>query len=223
MTRRPAKRRKEETRDRIISAACDLFSKFGYHNTQVMDIVKAVGMSAGTFYNHFKDKRELFEQITMEGLESLRVTVKLMRQPVDIWSPEERAQTLLKTFNAVFDYVDSNPQQLLMILRGSFGVDTALDWNVWNYFQGFAQDAGEDIERWINDGVIEGIDPMMFGTAAIGMCLQLIHSYLVEKKFTREDIIETLITMVLAMFEAYLTEEGERVLEEQRKSQHQSS
>ncbi|MGC9323350.1 MAG: TetR/AcrR family transcriptional regulator [Desulfomonilia bacterium] len=216
---RGSEKRKEETREKIINAACELFSKYGYHNTQVMDIVKAVGMSAGTFYNHFKDKRELFEQITMESLESLRVTVKLMRQPVDIWNPDERAQTLLKTFNAAFDYVDNNPQQLLMILRGSYGVDTALDWNVWNYFQGFAQDAGEDIEKWIKDGVIEGIDPMLFGTAVIGMSLQLIHSYLMEKKFSRDVIIENLIKMVLAMFEAYLTNEGKKVLEQHRQSQ----
>jgi AcrR family transcriptional regulator len=206
-------KRKEETREKIIEAACELFSKYGYHNTQVMDIVKAVGMSAGTFYNHFKDKRDLFEHITMESLESLRITVKNMRAPINIWSPDERSRTLQETFNAIFDYIDSNPQQLLMILRGSFGVDTDLDVNVWKYFQGFAQDAGEDLERWINDGVIEGIDPMLFGTAVIGMTLQLIHNYLIEKRHPREEIIQNLIKMVLAMFEAYLTEEGRKALE----------
>ena len=206
-------KRREKTKEKIIEAACELFSKYGYHNTQVMDIVKAVGMSAGTFYNHFKDKRDLFEQITMESLESLRITVKLMREPVDIWSHEERAKTLLETFNAVFDYVDNNPQQLLMILRGSFGVDTDLDVNVWKYFQGFAYDASEDLERWIKEGVIEGIDPMMFGTAVIGMSLQLIHNYLVEKTYSREEIISNLIKMVLAMFEAYLTIDGRKALD----------
>ena len=212
MTKTSDKRR-EKTKEKIIEAACELFSKYGYHNTQVMDIVKAVGMSAGTFYNHFKDKRDLFEQITLESLESLRITVKLMREPVDIWSHEERAKTLMETFNAVFDYVDNNPQQLLMVLRGSFGVDTDLDVNVWKYFQGFAYDASEDLEKWIKMGVIEGIDPMMFGTAVIGMSLQLIHSYLVEKQYTRKEIIENLIKMVLAMFEAYLTEEGRKALD----------
>jgi len=210
---RGSEKRKEETREKIISAACELFSKYGYHNTQVMDIVKAVGMSAGTFYNHYKDKRDIFEQITMEGLESLRVTVRLLRDPIDIWNPEVRAKTLLETFNAVFDYVDSNPQQLLMILRGSFGVDTDLDVSVWKYFQGFAKDAGEDLERWIDEGVIEGIDPMLFGTAAIGMSLQLIHIYLMEKKYKREEIIANLIRMILAMFEAYLTEEGKKAVQ----------
>ena len=206
-------KRREETKDKIIEAACELFSKYGYHNTQVMDIVKAVGMSAGTFYNHFKDKRDLFEHITLDSLENLRVTVKLMREPVNIWNHDERVKTLLETFNAVFDYVDSNPQQLLMILRGSFGVDADLDVNVWKYFQGFAYDASEDLERWIHDGVIEGIDPMMFGTAVIGMTLQLIHNYLVEKKYTRKEIIDNLIKMVLGMFEAYLTEEGRKALD----------
>lgn len=212
MTKGSIKRR-EDTKERIISAATELFSKYGYHNTQVMDIVKAVGMSAGTFYNHFKDKRDLFEQITLESLESLRITVKLMREPIDIWSHDARAKTLQETLRAVFDYVDENPQQLLMILRGSFGVDTDLDVNVWKYFQGFAYDASEDIQRWINDGVIEGIEPMFFGTAVIGMCLQVIHNYLIEKKYTREVLIPNLIKMILAMFEAYLTVDGRKALE----------
>ena len=210
---RGSEKRKEETREKIISAACELFSKYGYHNTQVMDIVKAVGMSAGTFYNHFKDKRDLFEQITIESLETLRVTVRSLREPVDIWNPLERAKILQDTFNAIFDFVDANPQQILMLLRVSFGVDEKLDGSVWDYFVGFAQDAGEDLQRWTLDGVIEGIDPMLFGTAVCGMTLQLIHSYLVEKKHSRQEIIENLITMILAMFEAYLTEQGKKALE----------
>jgi AcrR family transcriptional regulator len=208
-----SEKRREETRDRIIMAACELFSKYGYHNTQVMDIVKAVGMSAGTFYNHFKDKRDLFEQITIESLETLRVTVKSLREPIDIWNPEARFETLLNTFNAIYDYVDANPQQLLMLLRVSFGVDEKLDGSVWDYFRGFAQDAGEDIQRWINEGVIEGIDPMLFGTAVSGMVLQLIHNYLVEKRFKREDIIANLIKMIMAMFETYLTDEGRKFVD----------
>jgi AcrR family transcriptional regulator len=211
---RGSEKRKEETREKIISAACELFSKYGYHNTQVMDIVKIVGMSAGTFYNHFRDKKDLYRQLTLESLESLRVSVKKMREPVDIWNPQVRSQTLQQMFDAIFDYVDSNPQQLIMLLRGGFGVDEELDGNVWSYFLGFAEDAGEDVQRWMGEGVIEGIDPMFFGHACVGMCIQAIHSYLIERRNTREDVIGNLIKMVLAMFEAYLTEEGHRALEE---------
>jgi AcrR family transcriptional regulator len=208
-----SEKRKEETKEKIIIAACELFSKYGYHNTQVMDIVKAVGMSAGTFYNHFKDKRDLFEQLTLESLESLRIYIKKMREPVDIWNPLERTKILTEMLAAIFDYIDANPQQFLMLLRGSFGVDEELDFSIWTYFQGFAEDAGEDVQRWMGEGVIEGIDPMLFGHACVGMCLQLIHSYLVEKHFSRQEIITNLIKMILAMFESYLTEEGRRALE----------
>jgi AcrR family transcriptional regulator len=220
---RTSDKRREATKGKIIEAACDLFSKYGYHNTQVMDIVKAVGMSAGTFYNHFKDKRDLFEHITMDSLETLRVKVRNLRDPVDIWNPDARAIILLETFNAVFDYVDSNPQQILMLLRVSFGVDEELDSSVWDYFRGFAQDAGEDIQRWSDEGVIEGIDPMLFGTAASGMTLQLVHAYLVEKRLTREQIIPNLIKMILAMFEAYLTEDGRKALEITRQQSAKAS
>lgn len=208
---RTTEEKRQETREKIISAACELFSQHGYHDTQVMDIVKAVGMSAGTFYNYFVDKRDLFEQITMEGLKTLRVHVKMLRRPVDIWDREERVVTIHETLTSVFDYVDQNPQQLLMLLRGSFGVDKELNINVWNYFRGFAEDVAEDVQGWINEGVIEGVDPVIFGHAVAGMCLQLIHGYLVEKKMDRELIIRSLITIILAMFEVHLTERAKNL------------
>ena len=213
---RGSEKRKEETKERIISAACDLFSKYGYHNTQVMDIVKAVGMSAGTFYNHFRDKKDLYQQLTMDSLENLRVHVKRLREPVDIWNPNERSKVLNETFSAIFDYIDSKPQQFIMLLRGGFGVDEELDWSIWNYFTGFAEDGVEDIQRWMSEGVIEGIDPMLFGHACVGMCLQVIHSYLVEKRFSRESAINSLTKLILAMFEACLTEAGWKAYKSQQ-------
>ncbi|HPA69732.1 MAG TPA: TetR/AcrR family transcriptional regulator [Bacteroidales bacterium] len=205
--------RKEKTREKIIGAACELFSKNGYHNTQVMDIVKAVGMSAGTIYNHFKDKQDLFDQITMESLENLRVAIRLIREPVDVLIYDEWVKTLQETYNMVFDYVDNNPQQLLIVLRGSFGVDLDLDKNVWKYFQGFAFDVGEDISRWIKKGYIEGIPPMLVGTVVVGMTLQVIHNYLIEKTYGRREITTHLTKIILAIYESYLSAEGKKAFE----------
>ncbi|MBN1636369.1 MAG: TetR/AcrR family transcriptional regulator [Deltaproteobacteria bacterium] len=203
-----AKKRREITRELIFDTARELFSKKGYHNTQVMDIVKAAGVSAGTFYNYFNDKRDLFEQITINSVENLRLHLKLIREPVDIWDYHDRRKTLLEMYTALFDFVDSHPQQLMMILRGSFGVDKEFDYNSWNYFCNLAHDLAEDTTRWIDQGIIDGVDPFLFGHAAVGMALQVLHSYLMEKDASRKECIKTLIVCNMAMFEAYLTDKG---------------
>ena len=128
-----AEKKKQYTKEIIIEAAEELFSQRGYHNTQVMDIVKAVGMSAGTFYNYFTDKRDLFAQITRHNFEDFRTRIKRLREPVNIWDRTDREETLNKTYSAYFDYIDNHRQQFLILLRGSFGVDEELDGNVWSH------------------------------------------------------------------------------------------
>jgi AcrR family transcriptional regulator len=53
-------KRKLESRKRLLAAARQLFVARGYHETRPQDISKAAGLGHGTFYLHFKDKRECF-------------------------------------------------------------------------------------------------------------------------------------------------------------------
>jgi len=206
-------KKKQLTRDAIMETAEELFSRLGYHNTQVMDIVKAVGMSAGTFYNYFKDKRDLFGQITSRNLEELRYRIRKLREPVNIWDRGDRVDKLYQSFGAYFDYIDSNRQQFLMVLRGSFGVDEEMDETIWRHYSDIAQDLAEGIQNWINIGIIEGVHPITMAYAVVGMTMHLGHSYLMEEKFTREEAIETLTTMSHLMFETHMTQAGRKVLE----------
>ncbi|MBN2298725.1 MAG: helix-turn-helix transcriptional regulator, partial [Deltaproteobacteria bacterium] len=103
-----AEKKKQYTKEVIIEAAEELFSQRGYHNTQVMDIVKSAGMSAGTFYNYFTDKRDLFAQITRHNFEDFRDRIKKLREMVNIWDRGDREAKLNETFSAYFDYIDSH-------------------------------------------------------------------------------------------------------------------
>jgi hypothetical protein len=49
--------------------------------------------------------------------------------------------------------------------------------------------------------------------AVVGMTLQVIHDYLIEKVYTREEIIAHLIKITLTIYEAYLTAEGKKTFE----------
>ena len=49
----------EQTRDRLLRAAADVFARRGYDGTRVADIAAAAGMSNGALYAHFGSKAEL--------------------------------------------------------------------------------------------------------------------------------------------------------------------
>ena len=48
------------TRDRILSAALEVFAGKGYHRAIVDDIVRASGTSKGAVYHHFPNKEAVF-------------------------------------------------------------------------------------------------------------------------------------------------------------------
>jgi AcrR family transcriptional regulator len=57
---RPRRGDPAETRQRLIVAAAKLFNRVGYHGTDSNRIAREAGYSPGTFYKHFKEKRDIF-------------------------------------------------------------------------------------------------------------------------------------------------------------------
>lgn len=61
--RDPKQERGLETKLRIIAAGFAGFSRKGLHGTNSREIAAAAGVSIGTFYTYFKDKRQLFIEL----------------------------------------------------------------------------------------------------------------------------------------------------------------
>ena len=51
------------TKDRIVETALELFSQRGYDGVSVRDIAQAVGIRESSLYNHFENKRAIFDGI----------------------------------------------------------------------------------------------------------------------------------------------------------------
>ncbi len=62
-TRVPQQQRGIETRDSILIAARDLFSSKGFHGTNSKEIASHAGVSIGSFYSYFKNKKVLFMEV----------------------------------------------------------------------------------------------------------------------------------------------------------------
>lgn len=205
-------KRRADIKEAIIDAARELFSKKGYHNTQVNDIIRFVGMSANTFYAHFKDKKELFEEVATRSLYDLRMTLKKMRETKVSDDMVERLGKMKETYNTFFDFLEANPQQMLLIIRGGFGVDERLDDDIWRYYNYFVSDLASDFKKWKRLGFVDGFNPLILGHIVQGMTIQVAHSFLVEKKFSRKKAIEHLIQVNRAILSTYLTEKGKKQL-----------
>ena len=57
-----ASNRKQDTTEKIITAAIDLFSKNGYNGVTTEEIAKEAGFSEKTLFRHFQSKQNLLEQ-----------------------------------------------------------------------------------------------------------------------------------------------------------------
>jgi AcrR family transcriptional regulator len=58
-----AERRKRETRERLLAAAVRVFLDRGFDAATTGEIASAADLGAGTFYLHFKDKRDVYEAV----------------------------------------------------------------------------------------------------------------------------------------------------------------
>lgn len=65
-----------ETRKKIIEAARDLFTMYGYDDVTIEDIVKKAGVVRGSFYAYFLSKEDVSVYLMMEGLSSLQDEIK---------------------------------------------------------------------------------------------------------------------------------------------------
>ena len=64
-------RKKQETRQRLLRAAWELFQEGGYDQTTVADITEAADVAKGTFFNYFATKEAIVEQIAVWRVELL--------------------------------------------------------------------------------------------------------------------------------------------------------
>lgn len=70
----PAKRpnkRGQHTRERLIQAAAECFTEYGYTRTRISDVVHRAGTAQGNFYRHFNSLDDVFLAVLRPGLEEL--------------------------------------------------------------------------------------------------------------------------------------------------------
>ena len=94
----PTKRRRsrEQTRQRLLDAALQVFARNGFERATIDEIVREAGFSKGAFYVHFESKEDLFWEMLGQRIEARKETLRLAIEPsIGI---AENQRRLLKAF-----------------------------------------------------------------------------------------------------------------------------
>ena len=90
------------SREKILSAALELFAKKGFHATSISQIAKKAKISKGLMYNYFKSKDKLLDEIIQNGFTEL---AGLSYHSTKSTSPEEQLRNYV---SAVLDNLYAN-------------------------------------------------------------------------------------------------------------------
>lgn len=97
----------EKSKKLLLEKAIELFSKHGYHETKISDIVKAANLTQPTFYLYFQSKESLFNDLN----EKFQTDLIEIFNNVSYENVEAQQGNLLiqENLKQIFDYFAENP------------------------------------------------------------------------------------------------------------------
>ncbi len=106
--RTPKQKRGIETRKQITEAAFNLFAKKGIHGTNSKEIAKKAGISTGSFYAYFKNKKTLLLEMLEDYLEQ---HYRMAWRPLSEFNLDELDRDKIRSIlESVFEAYDIAPE-----------------------------------------------------------------------------------------------------------------
>lgn len=99
----PKQARSRQTREKIIQAAIQLFDELGYEKTTSNEIAAAAGVSVGSFYVYFSDKRQILLTIFDQLADDLFKNVFVSLKPEDLFDSELQPRIRQAVANTIID------------------------------------------------------------------------------------------------------------------------
>jgi AcrR family transcriptional regulator len=86
----------EKTRDKILSAAGEVFAEQGFEGATVRAITERAGVNVAAVNYHFRDKAELYTRVVLDACSARAAWRDVIAEAPD--SPEERLRSLIRHF-----------------------------------------------------------------------------------------------------------------------------
>jgi AcrR family transcriptional regulator len=97
-------RNRLQNRSAILQAARLCFVERGYEQSTIRDIIRGTNLAAGTFYNYFSDKRDIFAALLTDFLTYLNSRLSALREEAT-----DESAFVYNTYLALFETTAKNP------------------------------------------------------------------------------------------------------------------
>jgi AcrR family transcriptional regulator len=96
-------------RRELVEAAYKAFATKGYHTTSVAETVREAGVSHGTFYNYFDNKRHILDEVLDYAVGLIVDGVVGENQPQEAVSIDDLADQFRAMLGRLLDLVGAQP------------------------------------------------------------------------------------------------------------------
>jgi len=111
----PQQRRSIEKRAKLVAAARTVFGQKGFHAASTADIVKESGLSTGTLYSYFVDKRQLFLEAVQANYDTVDAALAETLAQTAITDTEVLRKVLPATIYANVDSIPFHKEIMAMV------------------------------------------------------------------------------------------------------------
>lgn len=185
-------RAKDRKRQEITKAAIRIFSEKGYHQVKIRDITASLGISTGTFYIYFEDKRELFVDVVDTVIRTIvGDATEAIRQEKDI------IRRLLIRGKVFYDNYSKYNEILSQLRAEMVGEDGWPREKIKKAYHALTQPVIRDIQKGIASGIFRKVDPDLTAYALTGliqiMCLRTI----IGTEYSFENIMDFVLEFIM--------------------------
>ena len=180
------------TRERILDAALNIFSRKGYYDTKLDEIFEESATSKGAIYFHFPNKEQLFLALVDQFADLLerRVNEAIVQEAQGIQRVRVALETCLNTFGRY-----RRPAKILLVQAAGLGNTFEKKRNEVN--ERFANLIAINLQESVAVGDIAPLDVEVVAYAWMGAIYEVIIRWVHTGDPEPERIMQTLLPMLL--------------------------
>jgi AcrR family transcriptional regulator len=177
---------RDSRRTQLLEVSLDLFAARGFHDTSIDHIIQKASVARGTFYLHFRSKREIFDRLLDHLFERVAASVS----PIRIGPPEAMAAEVRANIAALCTALQENLSMGRVLLEQAVGLDEVGQQQLRDFYARVL----DRIERAVGVGQQLGIvrrgEPALIAICLLGLVKESLYQQIIgTRSFPTELVV----------------------------------